>query len=226
MNRQKIIKLKLEGGAPDKLPQLKESAVDTAVAAYRSVPWEALEGSYYNNVVRALDGVDVRPEKLQEVMDAVEKPGVRDSAHNLFAGIFLSALVNTSSRKKFKFRPKSQMDWVGYSLEEGKELTVDGNVGIMAGREMTGGRLHIRGDARTYAGCDIKDGEMLVDGSVGDSGGQGMIGGTLTVKGDAGSNLGNFQSGGRINVEGEVKSFGPHMMGGEIYNKGERVWPK
>ena len=85
-----------------------------------------------------------------------------------------------------------RFDEVGHGLAEG-EIVVDGDVGLRAGRFMTGGRLVITGHAGPWAASGLKGGTFEIGGSVGERLGgpvpgevAGMRGGLVIVRGDAG----------------------------------------
>jgi formylmethanofuran dehydrogenase subunit C len=106
-----------------------------------------------------------------------------------------------------------RFDEVGLALAEG-EIVVDGDVGLRAGRQMTGGRLTILGDAGPWAASGMKGGTVEIGGSAGERLGgplpgevAGMRGGIVVVRGDAGARAGDRLRRGTILIEGHA---GPH----------------
>jgi formylmethanofuran dehydrogenase subunit C len=103
--------------------------------------------------------------------------------------------------------------WVGAGMKNG-ELVLDGEAGLYAGRQMTGGRLHIRGRVGGWAASGLRDGYLEIGGDAGPFLGgpltgerAGMAGGTVVVRGSAAERTGDCLRRGLIVVEGRS---GPH----------------
>ena len=58
----------------------------------------------------------------------------------------------------------TRLDFVGAELDHGTVI-VEGDVGVGAGRNMSGGRLEIHGDAGALLGSGISGGQIFVKGS-------------------------------------------------------------
>jgi len=103
-----------------------------------------------------------------------------------------------------------RLDGIGAGMMEG-EIEVAGDVGIRAGRLMSGGRLTIRGNAGPWAASGMKNGAIEITGSAGDFLGAplagevaGMRGGIVVVRGDAGARAGDRLRRGTIVIEGNA----------------------
>jgi formylmethanofuran dehydrogenase subunit C len=118
----------------------------------------------------------------------------------------------------------SRLDFVGAELDQGT-LVVEGDVGVCAGRAMSGGRLEVKGDAGAWLASGLKGGLVCVKGSVGSfMGGQrpgdrfGMTGGIVVVEGHAGDRAGERMRRGTIIVRGRCGAYaGSRMLGGTIW---------
>jgi formylmethanofuran dehydrogenase subunit C len=118
----------------------------------------------------------------------------------------------------------SRLDFVGAGLAEGTVI-VDGEVGICAGRSMSGGKLEIRGDAGAWLASNASGGLACVKGSAAGFVGAlragdkfGMTGGTVVIEGDAGDRVGERMRRGTIIVRGRCgANAGARMLGGTIW---------
>jgi formylmethanofuran dehydrogenase subunit C len=116
-----------------------------------------------------------------------------------------------------------RLDQVGAGVRTG-QIEVAGDVGIRAGRLMTGGRLTIRGNASHWAASGMKGGEIEIAGSAGDRLGgpiagevAGMRGGIVIVRGDVGARAGDRLRRGTIIVEGRAgDQAGSRMIAGTL----------
>ncbi|MEJ0074460.1 MAG: formylmethanofuran dehydrogenase subunit C [Alphaproteobacteria bacterium] len=116
-----------------------------------------------------------------------------------------------------------RLDGVGAGMSRGA-ITVAGDVGIQAGRLMTGGRLIIGGDTGHWAASGMKGGEIEIKGSAGDRLGgpiageiAGMRGGLVIVRGDAGARAGDKMRRGTILIEGSASDYaGSRMIAGTL----------
>jgi formylmethanofuran dehydrogenase subunit C len=122
----------------------------------------------------------------------------------------------------------ARFDRVGMGLVSGS-IRVDGEVGVEAGRLMSGGQLIIRGDAGPFAGSGMKGGTLDIEGDAGERlGGPlsgetvGMSGGLLHVRGDAGARAGDRLRRGFILIEGRAGAYaGSRMIAGTLAIGGE-----
>ena len=116
-----------------------------------------------------------------------------------------------------------RFDRVGMGLAAGS-IRVEGEVGVEAGRLMSGGRLTIRGDAGPFAGSGMKGGTLDIGGDAGErlagplSGETiGMSGGVLHVRGDVGARAGDRLRRGFILIEGRAGPYaGSRMIAGTL----------
>lgn len=122
----------------------------------------------------------------------------------------------------------ARFDRVGMGLTAGS-IRVEGEVGVEAGRLMSGGQLTIRGDAGPFAGSGMKGGTLEIEGDAGErlggpSSGEtvGMSGGVLHVRGDAGPRAGDRLRRGVILIEGCAGAYaGSRMIAGTLAIGGE-----
>ncbi|MCP8304061.1 MAG: formylmethanofuran dehydrogenase subunit C [archaeon] len=116
---------------------------------------------------------------------------------------------------------------IGKQMTSGK-IIVKGKAGLYLGDGMKGGEIHVHGDADSWVGFDMRGGTIEIEGDAGDFVGssyrgsrEGMRGGTILIKGSAGSQVGCWMKDGVIRVERDVGlSAGGHMKGGTIFIAG------
>jgi formylmethanofuran dehydrogenase subunit C len=116
-----------------------------------------------------------------------------------------------------------RFDMIGCEMNEG-EIVVEGDVGIQAGRLMTGGRLMIRGNAGPWAASGMRGGVIEIAKSAGDRLGgplagemAGMRGGVVIVRGDAGERAGDRMRRGLIVIEKSAGRYsGARMIAGTV----------
>ncbi|MFH0860780.1 MAG: hypothetical protein V1921_06230 [Candidatus Altiarchaeota archaeon] len=252
MTGTKIVKLRLEGGQRSgNLPNLKDPLVEKALRLYDlregvSVdPTEAGFWDYHNDVTFEAEGLNVNSEQLQKVYPSLESRHGGDPQFSIRAGLLLTALIQNSAEKEFNLIIGSPLDYVGFNLEEDKKVTINGNVGNNVCERMFAGTVEVNGNAGNNIGNWMADGKIIVRGNVGDEACWGMKGGELIVDGNAGERTGGWLENGRISVRGDVGSdtgfkmysgrievggivggISSAIKGGEIYNKGKKVWPK
>jgi formylmethanofuran dehydrogenase subunit C len=122
----------------------------------------------------------------------------------------------------------ARFDCVGMGLTAGS-IRVEGEVGVQAGRLMSGGQLTVSGAAGPFAGSGMKGGTLDIDGDAGERlGGPlsgetvGMSGGILHVRGDAGERAGDRLRRGIILIEGRAGVYaGSRMIAGTLAIGGE-----
>ena len=121
-----------------------------------------------------------------------------------------------------------RLDRVGMGLSAGS-IRVEGEVGVEAGRLMSGGQLIIGAAAGPFAGSGMKGGTLTIQGDAGERlGGPlsgetvGMSGGVLHVRGDAGDRAGDRLRRGLILIEGRAGAYaGSRMIAGTLTIGGE-----
>jgi formylmethanofuran dehydrogenase subunit C len=112
-----------------------------------------------------------------------------------------------------------RLDRVGAHLGAGA-IRVIGDVGVEAGRGMTGGALTIEGGAGPYAGSGLRGGLLKIhgdagerlEGEAGDYAGSRMIAGTLAIGGRAGALPGYLMNRGTILLSGGVAEMAPTFL--------------
>ena len=160
----------------------------------------------------------------------------------LKAGLFLSALINTSIEKTFTLRT-SHLDevvenigfrnngstiiikgnggeYVGDQMVNGT-IRVEGNVGNCVGNKMSGGTIIVNGNSSENVGTNMSRGEIYINGNVDQGVGYGMEGGEINIKGNVDHDVGHLMKNGIIRIGGNVGVFvGREMSGGKIYING------
>ena len=117
----------------------------------------------------------------------------------------------------------SGVHYIGYGMTGG-EIHVRGNAGRHIGGEMTGGRIVVDGDASDWVGGEMHGGLIHVKGSAGHLIGaayrgskKGMTGGTILIGGDVGSEIGAAMRRGTLVVGGACgDAAGFSMIAGTI----------
>lgn len=105
----------------------------------------------------------------------------------------------------------------------GGEIHVQGNAGRHLGSEMRGGAIHVSGNASDWVGGEMHGGLIHVHGSAGDLVGaayrgspRGMTGGTILIRGSVGDELGHTLRRGLIAVGGCGDFAGINLIAGTI----------
>lgn len=145
--------------------------------------------------------------------------GFRDTA-----GIFLSAMINSSSGTEFAIDlPKTGDRDLKYNLCylgalcKQKRILLKGNSAAGLGYSMDGGAILVRGGGGLYAGKCMKSGKIIIFNEADDWTGRNMSGGLIAVRGNAGHGTGTNMRGGTIIVMGSCgHSTGMGMEGGKI----------
>jgi hypothetical protein len=121
------------------------------------------------------------------------------------AGLFLSALINNGTERKYTLNTahlEIPLSHIGF--RNTKAIDVIGDVGYVCGEEMESGWIFVTGNAGVGLG-------------------QSMKGGTITVCGDAWHGVGASMEDGTIEVGGSMGSIGYHIRQGSIYHRGKLV---
>jgi formylmethanofuran dehydrogenase subunit C len=121
-----------------------------------------------------------------------------------------------------------RLDRVGAGMMSGV-IEAAGDVGVQAGRLMTGGRLAIKGNAHHWAASGMKGGAIEIAGCAGDRLGgplagevAGMRGGLVIVRGGVGTRAGDRLRRGMIVVEGGAGDHaGSRMIAGTLIVRGK-----
>ncbi|MFH0860817.1 MAG: hypothetical protein V1921_06415 [Candidatus Altiarchaeota archaeon] len=248
MTGTKVVKLKLEDGGAERLPHLKESAVSKSLEVYKKTENMSLSDhmlmlDYHETVSKESKGLDLTSAEIQELSDLLEDSASVGLSHPFRRGIFLSALIQSSSQKKFRLKTKTLLHCIGYMLnDKEKKITVEGDAGDYTGQHMNAGQVSITGNAGDFTGWSMSGGSIkiekdarnnlaafmsngiiLVKGNARDYAGQEMVGGRLHIGGTARNYLGNsVKSNATIRVEKDIGDHAALMMsGGTIEVKGK-----
>jgi formylmethanofuran dehydrogenase subunit C len=122
----------------------------------------------------------------------------------------------------------SGVHWIGAQMSGG-EIHVQGNAGRHVGSEMSGGTIHVHGNASDWVGGEMHGGLIHVRGNAGHLIGSayrgsrvGMTGGTILVGGSAGNEVGHTLRRGLIAIGGACGDFvGFNMIAGTVLTFGE-----
>ena len=114
--------------------------------------------------------------------------------------------------------------WIGAKMTGG-QVHVAGNAGRHVGSEMTGGEIHVAGDAGDWVGGEMGGGLIHVHGRAGHLIGaayrgspRGMTGGTILIGGDVGNEIGHTMRRGLLAVGGGAGDLaGFNMLAGNIF---------
>lgn len=132
--------------------------------------------------------------------------------------------IRAGSAEEIRFEGGSErLDGVGQGLQQGR-LVITGDVGVNAGRKMTGGELVIFGNTGPYAGSAMAGGRLEIAGDAGDflaapREGEiaGMTGGLLVLRGTAGRRAGDKLRRGTILIEGDAGDWlGSRVIAGSL----------
>jgi hypothetical protein len=80
-------------------------------------------------------------------------------------GIFTAALVNTCSEPYFEFNCRghqSKLHFMGFGLESGKHMVVQGNLGHFTGAALNGGELKINGEVDCLCAAGMIKGRIKI----------------------------------------------------------------
>lgn len=122
----------------------------------------------------------------------------------------------------------SHVKYLGKQMSKGR-LIIKGNAGMHTGSQMSGGEIIVEGNSSDWTAAEMKGGIIKIQGDAGDLLGaayrgssEGMTGGQIIVMGDAGFEAGSFMRRGMLVVRGDTESFtGVHMNGGEVFILGK-----
>ncbi len=120
-------------------------------------------------------------------------------------GLYISALINEAKEDRFEVNLHQQqrpLHFMGFRLEEGKHLTVHGDLGHFSGAGLLGGHMKVNGSTGSWCGAD-------------------MVSGHITITGDALSRTGEQMRGGQIQVNGRIQQIAKARSGGEVQSNAE-----
>ncbi|MFH0860811.1 MAG: hypothetical protein V1921_06385 [Candidatus Altiarchaeota archaeon] len=242
MTGTKIVKVRLDGnGAGDGLPRLREDpTVKKAVDLFESLPYNISasdDSKYFDGVIDGCEGWNLQSPEIQKTLDTLIEKHSMSAGFIKRAGLFISALIEGSTHRKFDLEVHQPLDYIGYHLRGGKEITLkgdvgkglgfgmggieassitlDGNAGFGVGGWMCSGKIHVKGDAGNSVGFCL--GKFFFP----DMGERGIplphTPPLIIIDGNAGTETGNGMREGKIQVNGEMgENAGPSMDGGII----------
>lgn len=120
-------------------------------------------------------------------------------------GLYISALINGAEDDRFELnlhRKQRPLHFLGFRLEEGKHLTVHGDLGHFSGAGLLGGYMKVNGSTGSWCGAD-------------------MMSGHIKITGDALSKTGEQMRGGQIRVNGRILQIAKSRSGGEVRGHAE-----
>jgi len=127
-------------------------------------------------------------------------------------GIFIGAMIETSKDNDYQIftvKGNTLIDLIGFN--NSKNITVRGNIGRYAGKEMKDGNLIIHGNPSGNIGDNMRDGKIIVNGNVISRDLDGMDG------------VGWYLRGGEIHLNGDYTFISEETIGGNIYHKGKLI---
>lgn len=172
------------------MPKLLHSTLTNAEAVYQSS-------------LGLIRTIEYGPNDIEELCALNELSREADLEQSGPLGIYLSALINGSKERNFVLHlhnPQSRLHFLGFRLEEGKHLSVDGDVGHFTGAGLRGGYLKVTGSTGSWCGAE-------------------MTSGRIEITGDALSKTGIQMTGGRIQVHGQIHEIAKDRSGGEIRSR-------
>ncbi|MFH0860871.1 MAG: hypothetical protein V1921_06685 [Candidatus Altiarchaeota archaeon] len=224
MTGMKVIKLKLEGDGSETLPSLKGDPVEAAIRTFEEITYvDPLVEEAYEKMLKSTSRINADSRQLQTIVEILEerycstvsRPAADDERTK--AGLYVTALAQNSKTDKFNITSNKKLNYVGFKLKEGKEITVEGDVWVGAGQWLDGGKLTINGSAGYHLGHNMAGGSIHVTKDAGEGAGWEMTGGGINIGGNAGNRTGWEMAGGNIRVDGSVgDETGRNMVGGEI----------
>lgn len=118
----------------------------------------------------------------------------------------------------------ARVKWIGRDMTRGR-IAIKGNAGMHLGSGMKGGTIEVTGNASDWVGAEMRGGLIRIAGNAGGQIGAayrgslaGMNGGTILVGGSAGLEVGMRMKRGIIVISGRVRDFaGLQMKGGTLF---------
>jgi len=140
------------------------------------------------------------------------------------AGLFLSALFNSSEHNNFKITlPCMDEPINSLCMFNTKNIEFFGNVGDSFGAYAKGGFLLLHGNADSHTGDGNDGGTIVVDGNCGRWTGEDMKSGEIHVTKDTEGITGNRLHGGTIRVNGDLAIDRDFLYGGNIFKGDTQV---
>lgn len=134
-----------------------------------------------------------------------------------YDGLFVSAMLDGADEGEMQLPDMDGVHYLGY--RNTKDIVVDGGTGSSPAAEMSGGRMHIKGDVGRRAGYEMQGGTVIVEGDAGRNAGKEMHGGDMEIHGSVGEQPGFLMKRGSITIhEGSPEGIGTLIeRGAEVY---------
>ena len=163
----------------------------------------------YLGFLKAIKGIDYSAADVTLFcLELVIRPNSFER-NNLFkAGIFISALVNSSGDHEFLvgLPGEKPLNCLGY--RNTKRINVNYDVGEYCGNQMLAGEISVNGNAGESAGASMHGGRIHIMGNASGSAGMDMKGGTIIIDGDCfDDTIGAWAQGGVIEINGKFEAF-------------------
>lgn len=159
----------------------------------------------YESSLRVIRTVQYEPDDIDELCAFTGLSKEADFEQSGPMGLYLSALINGSREVRFELnlhQYQRPLHFLGFRLEEGKRLTVQGDLGHFSGAGLRGGNLEVNGSTGSWCGAD-------------------MTRGHIRIAGDALSKTGEQMKGGQIQVNGQIQQIAESRSGGTIQSHAE-----
>ena len=122
----------------------------------------------------------------------------------------------------------NKLDFIGKQLTGGR-IVIEGDAGAYVAMGMQAGEVSVLGSTGIYAACEMQGGQLVIEENAGDFLGgalpgnkQGMKGGTVLVKGNVAERAGDHMRRGNILIEGDAGDYcGSRMTAGTIAVMGQ-----
>lgn len=165
----------------------------------------ASAGTVYESSLRLIRTIQYAPHDIEELCAFSGLSKEADFEQSGPMGLYISALINGSKERHFELNLHNhprKLHFLGFRLEEGKHLSVHGDLGHFTGAGLLGGYLNISGSTGSWCGAD-------------------MTSGRIRITGDALLKTGEQMKGGQIQVNGRIREIAKHRSGGEIHSDAE-----
>lgn len=159
----------------------------------------------YESSLRLIRTIQYAPNDIDELCAFAGLSKEADFEQSGPMGLFVSALINGAKEDRFELNLHQQqrpLHFLGFRLEEGKHLTVHGDLGHFSGAGLLGGYMKVNGSTGSWCGAD-------------------MVSGHIKITGNALSKTGEQMRGGQIQVNGRIQQIAKSRSGGEIRSHAE-----
>ncbi len=174
------------------LPKLAADTMATAAAVYESS-------------LRLIQTIEYTPSDIEGLCTLAGRYKTSDLEQSGPMGLYISALINGSPEAclELNLQPLyGRLHFLGFRLEDGRQLVVHGDPGHFTGAGLQGGYLVVNGSTGSWCGADMKSG-------------------CIKITGNALSKTGEHMRGGQIQVQGRIQQIAKSRFGGEILDNAE-----